>query len=152
MVLFVCRKSVSKSRSSALIMEGWSIGMVWYAIMWICIHHFISCHSFTFRFILEPKSVLMNEQEQKLNDCESAIATMQVHFILFLSFCIWTWKKKRKPWSPFFTVWLGFQRLPWQTAGRSREQHNRAASSGPWACAPDSLDDCSMRLVCSWVT
>ncbi|KAK3154069.1 hypothetical protein QOZ80_2BG0185500 [Eleusine coracana subsp. coracana] len=28
-------------------------------------------------FILEPKSVLMNEQEQKLNDSESAIAAMQ---------------------------------------------------------------------------
>lgn len=28
-------------------------------------------------FILEPKSVLFNEQEQKLNDSESAIASMQ---------------------------------------------------------------------------
>ncbi|XP_062219017.1 prefoldin subunit 1 [Phragmites australis] len=28
-------------------------------------------------FILEPKSVLLNEQEQKLNDSESAIASMQ---------------------------------------------------------------------------
>ncbi|KAF8758236.1 hypothetical protein HU200_008995 [Digitaria exilis] len=28
-------------------------------------------------FILEPKSVLLNEQEQKFNDSESAIASMQ---------------------------------------------------------------------------
>ncbi|KQJ99401.1 prefoldin subunit 1 [Brachypodium distachyon] len=28
-------------------------------------------------FILEPRSVLMNEQEQKLNDSETAIASMQ---------------------------------------------------------------------------
>ncbi|EEC73122.1 prefoldin subunit 1 [Oryza sativa Japonica Group] len=28
-------------------------------------------------FILEPKSLLLNEQEQKLNDSESAIASMQ---------------------------------------------------------------------------
>ena len=30
------------------------------------------------RFVLEPKSVLMNEQEQKLKDCEAAIASLQV--------------------------------------------------------------------------
>ncbi|RLM79965.1 prefoldin subunit 1 [Panicum miliaceum] len=29
------------------------------------------------RFILEPKSVLLNEQEQKFNESESAIASMQ---------------------------------------------------------------------------
>uniref|UniRef100_J3LCQ2 Prefoldin subunit 1 n=1 Tax=Oryza brachyantha TaxID=4533 RepID=J3LCQ2_ORYBR len=29
------------------------------------------------KFILEPKSLLLNEQEQKLNDSESAIASMQ---------------------------------------------------------------------------
>lgn len=28
-------------------------------------------------FILEPRSVLMNEQEQKLNDSETTIASMQ---------------------------------------------------------------------------
>ncbi|KAF8762819.1 hypothetical protein HU200_009040 [Digitaria exilis] len=32
-------------------------------------------------FILEPKSVLLNEQEQKFNDSESAIASMQVSLI-----------------------------------------------------------------------
>lgn len=40
--------------------------------------HFTFVHPFTCRFILEPKSVLLNEQEQKLNDSESAIASMQV--------------------------------------------------------------------------
>jgi len=41
--------------------------------------HFISFsgHPFTCRFILEPKSVLLNEQEQKFNESESAIASMQ---------------------------------------------------------------------------
>ncbi|GLT66448.1 hypothetical protein SLA2020_388130 [Shorea laevis] len=29
------------------------------------------------RFVLEPKSVLMNEQEQKLKDSETAIASLQ---------------------------------------------------------------------------
>lgn len=33
------------------------------------------------RFVLEPKSVLMNEQEQKLKDSETAIASLQVHFL-----------------------------------------------------------------------
>ncbi|KAG2658285.1 hypothetical protein PVAP13_1KG250405 [Panicum virgatum] len=32
-------------------------------------------------FILEPKSVLLNEQEQKFNESESAIASMQVSLI-----------------------------------------------------------------------
>lgn len=32
------------------------------------------------RFVLEPKSVLMNEQEQKLKDSETAIASLQVHY------------------------------------------------------------------------
>lgn len=47
----------------------------------------VSCISFfpprpsVARFILEPKSVLFNEQEQKLNDSESAIASMQVCLI-----------------------------------------------------------------------
>lgn len=31
------------------------------------------------RFFLEPKSVLMNEQEQKLKDSETAIASLQVN-------------------------------------------------------------------------
>jgi prefoldin subunit 1 len=39
--------------------------------------HFISLHLFTYRFILEPKSVMMTEQEQKLNESENAISTMQ---------------------------------------------------------------------------
>jgi len=30
--------------------------------------------------VLEPKSVLMNEQEQKLKDSETAIASLQVHY------------------------------------------------------------------------
>lgn len=36
------------------------------------------------RFVLEPKSVLVNEQEQKLKDSESAIASLQVylHFLV----------------------------------------------------------------------
>lgn len=38
-------------------------------------------HPSVARFILEPKSVLFNEQEQKLNDSESAIASMQVCLI-----------------------------------------------------------------------
>lgn len=33
------------------------------------------------RFFLEPKSVLMNEQEQKLKDSETAIASLQVNFL-----------------------------------------------------------------------
>lgn len=35
------------------------------------------------RFVLEPKSVIVNEQEQKLKDSEAAIASLQVtfHFI-----------------------------------------------------------------------
>lgn len=37
------------------------------------------------RFVLEPKSVLVNEQEQKLKDSEAAIASLQVSF-LFISF------------------------------------------------------------------
>lgn len=41
--------------------------------------HFL--HPFARRFILEPKSVLLNEQEQKFNDSESAIASMQVSLI-----------------------------------------------------------------------
>ena len=32
------------------------------------------------RFVLEPKSVLMNEQEQKLKDSESASGSLQVIF------------------------------------------------------------------------
>jgi hypothetical protein len=43
--------------------------------------HFIFGHPFTCRFILEPKSFLLNEQEQKFNESESAIASMQVSFI-----------------------------------------------------------------------
>ncbi|PKI34613.1 hypothetical protein CRG98_045007 [Punica granatum] len=31
----------------------------------------------TYNFILEPKTILMNEQEQKLKDSEAAIATLQ---------------------------------------------------------------------------
>ena len=42
---------------------------------------FIFPHPSVARFILEPKSVLFNEQEQKLNDSESAIASMQVCLI-----------------------------------------------------------------------
>lgn len=33
------------------------------------------------RFILEPKSVLMNEQEQKLKDSETALASLQVYLV-----------------------------------------------------------------------
>ncbi|KAK9741705.1 hypothetical protein RND81_03G122600 [Saponaria officinalis] len=33
--------------------------------------------SLYFRFVLEPKSFLMNEQEQKLTDSETAIASLQ---------------------------------------------------------------------------
>ena len=38
------------------------------------------------RFVLEPKSVLMKEQEEKLKDSEAAIASLQVtsHFASFV--------------------------------------------------------------------
>lgn len=42
--------------------------------------HFISNVS---RFVLEPKSALMSEQEQKLKDSEAAIAGLQVCFSAF---------------------------------------------------------------------
>lgn len=35
------------------------------------------------RFVLEPKAVLEGEQEQKLKDSETAIASLQVHHFLF---------------------------------------------------------------------
>ncbi|GAB2286490.1 prefolding complex chaperone subunit [Dionaea muscipula] len=34
-------------------------------------------------FVLEPKPILMNEQEQKLKDSETAIASLQVHTFLW---------------------------------------------------------------------
>jgi hypothetical protein len=70
--------------------------------------HFISLHLFTYRFILEPKSVMMTEQEQKLNESENAISTMQVHLaeILFhsLSCCIGMEKMKRSPNLHFYLM------------------------------------------------
>lgn len=36
------------------------------------------------RFVLEPKSVLMNEQEKKLKDSETAIAALEVYFFLLI--------------------------------------------------------------------
>lgn len=57
-------------------------GVQFHCLVWCCdansVFHFIFPHSFVARFILEPKTVLFNEQEQKLNDSESAIASMQV--------------------------------------------------------------------------
>lgn len=38
--------------------------------------------SIIFRFVLEPKSVLINEQEQKLKDSETAIASLQVFMLI----------------------------------------------------------------------
>lgn len=35
------------------------------------------------RFVLEPKSLLVNEQEQKLKDSESAISSLQVSLAAF---------------------------------------------------------------------
>lgn len=46
------------------------------------------------RFVLEPKSVIVNEQEQKLKDSEAAIASLQVtfHFIFRFLFRVpWSW-------------------------------------------------------------
>lgn len=47
------------------------------------------------RFVLEPKSVLINEQEQKFKDSETAIASLQVLvlinlfiFLLTLGHCL----------------------------------------------------------------
>uniref|UniRef100_A0A453BLY5 Uncharacterized protein n=1 Tax=Aegilops tauschii subsp. strangulata TaxID=200361 RepID=A0A453BLY5_AEGTS len=34
-------------------------------------------HRFICRFILEPRSLMVNEQEKKLNDSETAISSMQ---------------------------------------------------------------------------
>lgn len=33
------------------------------------------------RFVLEPKSILMNEQEQRFKDSETAIAALQVYVL-----------------------------------------------------------------------
>lgn len=51
------------------------------------------------RFVLEPKSVLVNEQEQKLKDSENAIASLQVFlsFLAHLLFCFITEKLKQNP-------------------------------------------------------
>lgn len=38
-----------------------------------------------YRFLLEPKSVLVNEQQQKLKDSETAISSLQVLFALMIS-------------------------------------------------------------------
>ena len=77
---FVCRKSVSNPTRSLTI---WRVNFVVFNGINIISLHFISFsgHPFTCRFILEPKSVLLNEQEQKFNESESAIASMQVSLI-----------------------------------------------------------------------
>lgn len=49
------------------------------------------------RFILEPKSVLMNEQEQKLNGSETAIASLLVYSTL---------SDEKIFLSSFFEVWV----------------------------------------------
>jgi len=71
---FVCRKSVSNPTRSLTI---WRVNFVVFngKNSYNCIS--LSGHPFTCRFILEPKSVLLNEQEQKFNESESAIASMQ---------------------------------------------------------------------------
>lgn len=43
------------------------------------------CYFMVGRFVLEPKSVLVNEQEQKLKDSESAIASLQVYLCFHLN-------------------------------------------------------------------
>ena len=75
---FVCRKSVSNPTRSLTI---WRVNFVVFngKNSYNCIS--LSGHPFTCRFILEPKSVLLNEQEQKFNESESAIASMQVSLI-----------------------------------------------------------------------
>ncbi|KAG6769429.1 hypothetical protein POTOM_025064 [Populus tomentosa] len=49
-----------------------SIGRTWL----IVIKSYFVCHMVV-RFVLEPKSVLMSEQEQKLKDSETAISSLQ---------------------------------------------------------------------------
>ncbi|WZZ88995.1 hypothetical protein YC2023_117574 [Brassica napus] len=41
-------------------------------------------HTNTYKFLLEPKTVLEGEQEQKLKDSEATIASLQVHIRLMI--------------------------------------------------------------------
>lgn len=56
--------------------ESWFIGCLY---RWpVVINSYFVCHMVV-RFVLEPKSVLMSEQEQKLKDSETAISSLQVN-------------------------------------------------------------------------
>ena len=50
---------------------------------------FSSCQITITRFVLEPKSVLMDEQEQKLKDSEAAISALEVVFSFLLYFLLY---------------------------------------------------------------
>lgn len=83
MAAFVCRKSVSKRGRPS---STWGSSIPFSCMVLWCkiryrVFHFFPPRPSVARFILEPKSVLFNEQEQKLNDSESAIASMQVCLI-----------------------------------------------------------------------
>ena len=45
---------------------------------WTDGHFYFPFFHYLSGFVLEPKSVLMNEQEQKVKDSESAIGSLQV--------------------------------------------------------------------------
>lgn len=62
-----------------------SVFLVFYPLMYLFYILFFSLVN-EVRFVLEPKSVLMEEQEQKFKDSETAITSLQVCFCFFLLF------------------------------------------------------------------
>lgn len=63
-----------------------SVFLVFYPLMHLFYILFFFCLVNAARFVLEPKSVLMEEQEQKFKDSETAITSLQVCFCFFLLF------------------------------------------------------------------
>uniref|UniRef100_A0A453BLX8 Uncharacterized protein n=1 Tax=Aegilops tauschii subsp. strangulata TaxID=200361 RepID=A0A453BLX8_AEGTS len=67
-----------------------------------CIYNIMFIHRFICRFILEPRSLMVNEQEKKLNDSETAISSMQVCLRMTLVLLCRNLKGKMDPHSHWF--------------------------------------------------
>lgn len=102
----------------------------------------VSSNSLIFRFILEPKSLVLNEQEQKYNDSEAALTSLQVcHLFSFAT------KLQLIVLVLYIFHFLGadFKRIFGEANGRGGEQPEGVARARPGPCTSDYVYVCDVK-------